>query len=36
MSRPGFRGGPSRLAGAFDAVETVRKVLATLEQQMWW
>ena len=29
-----FVGGPSRLAGAFDAVETVRAVLATLEQQL--
>jgi heat-inducible transcriptional repressor len=29
-----FVGGPSRLAGAFDAVETVRSVLAILEQQM--
>jgi heat-inducible transcriptional repressor len=29
-----FVGGPSRLAGAFDAVETVRSVLGILEQQM--
>jgi heat-inducible transcriptional repressor len=29
-----FVGGPSRLAGAFDAIETVRAVLATLEQQL--
>jgi len=29
-----FVGGPSRLAGAFDALETVRAVLATLEQQL--
>jgi heat-inducible transcriptional repressor len=29
-----FVGGPSRLAAAFDAVETVRAVLATLEQQL--
>jgi len=29
-----FVGGPSRLAEAFDAVETVRSVLSTLEQQM--
>ena len=29
-----FVGGPSRLAGAFDAVETVRSVLAILEQQL--
>ncbi len=29
-----FVGGPSRLAGAFEAVETVRAVLATLEQQL--
>ncbi len=29
-----FVGGPSRLAGAFDAVETVRSVLSILEQQM--
>ena len=29
-----FVGGPSRLAGAFEAVETVRSVLAILEQQM--
>ncbi|HVM06784.1 MAG TPA: heat-inducible transcriptional repressor HrcA [Acidimicrobiales bacterium] len=28
-----FLGGVSRMAGAFDAVETVRKVLGTLEQQ---
>ena len=28
-----FMGGVSRMAGAFDAVETVRKVLGTLEQQ---
>ena len=28
-----FVGGVSRMAGAFDAVETVRKVLGTLEQQ---
>jgi len=29
-----FVGGPSRLAAAFDAVETVRAVLATLEKQL--
>lgn len=29
-----FVGGPSRLAVAFDAVETVRSVMAILEQQM--
>ncbi|MGH8988602.1 MAG: heat-inducible transcriptional repressor HrcA [Acidimicrobiales bacterium] len=29
-----FVGGPSRLASAFDAVDTVREVLATLEQQL--
>ncbi|HVC14996.1 MAG TPA: heat-inducible transcriptional repressor HrcA [Acidimicrobiales bacterium] len=29
-----FVGGPSRLAAAFDAVETVRGVLQTLEQQL--
>jgi heat-inducible transcriptional repressor len=29
-----FVGGPSRLAGAFDAVETVRSVLAILEEQL--
>ena len=29
-----FVGGPSRLAEAFDAVETVRAVLSTLEQQI--
>jgi heat-inducible transcriptional repressor len=29
-----FVGGPSRLADAFDAVETVRSVLGILEQQM--
>ena len=29
-----FVGGPSRLAAAFDAVETVRAVLAALEQQL--
>ncbi len=29
-----FVGGPSRLASAFDAVETVRAVLSTLEQQL--
>lgn len=29
-----FVGGPSRLAEAFDAVETVRSVLSILEQQM--
>ena len=29
-----FVGGPSRLAEAFDAVETVRSVLAILEQQL--
>jgi len=29
-----FVGGPSRLAGAFEAVETVRSVLAILEQQL--
>ncbi len=29
-----FVGGPSRLASAFDAVETVRAVLSILEQQM--
>jgi heat-inducible transcriptional repressor len=29
-----FVGGPSRLAAAFDAVDTVRSVLATLEQQL--
>ncbi|HLN17107.1 MAG TPA: heat-inducible transcriptional repressor HrcA [Acidimicrobiales bacterium] len=29
-----FVGGPSRLADAFDAVETVRSVLAILEQQL--
>ncbi len=29
-----FVGGPSRLAGAFDAVETLRSVLALLEQQL--
>jgi heat-inducible transcriptional repressor len=29
-----FVGGPSHLADAFDAVETVRAVLATLEQQL--
>jgi heat-inducible transcriptional repressor len=29
-----FVGGPSRLAAAFDAVETVRSVLAILEQQL--
>jgi heat-inducible transcriptional repressor len=29
-----FVGGPSRLAVAFDAVETVRSVLGILEQQM--
>jgi len=29
-----FVGGPSRLAGAFEAVETVRSVLALLEQQL--
>ncbi len=29
-----FVGGPSRLASAFDAVETVRSVLAILEQQL--
>lgn len=29
-----FVGGPSRLAAAFDAVDTVRAVLATLEQQL--
>ncbi len=29
-----FVGGPSRLAAAFDAVETVSAVLATLEQQL--
>ena len=29
-----FVGGPSRLAGAFDAVETVRSVLLILEQQL--
>ena len=28
-----FMGGVSRMAGAFDAVDTVRKVLGTLEQQ---
>jgi len=28
-----FMGGVARMAGAFDAVETVRKVLGTLEQQ---
>jgi heat-inducible transcriptional repressor len=39
LSSPGeaehvFVGGPSRLAVAFDAVETVRSVLGILEQQM--
>ena len=29
-----FVGGPSQLAGAFEAVETVRSVLAILEQQL--
>lgn len=29
-----FVGGPSRLAGAFEAVETVRSVLGILEQQL--
>ncbi len=29
-----FVGGPSQLAGAFDAVETVQSVLAILEQQL--
>ena len=29
-----FVGGPSRLATAFDAVETVRSVLTILEQQL--
>jgi len=29
-----FVGGPSRLAAAFDAVETVRQVLSILEQQL--
>jgi heat-inducible transcriptional repressor len=29
-----FVGGPSRLAGSFDAVETVRSVLEILEQQL--
>jgi heat-inducible transcriptional repressor len=29
-----FVGGPSRLAGSFEAVETVRSVLALLEQQL--
>jgi heat-inducible transcriptional repressor len=29
-----FVGGPSRLAAAFDAVDTVRAVLSTLEQQL--
>ncbi len=29
-----FVGGPSRLAAAFDAADTVRAVLATLEQQL--
>jgi heat-inducible transcriptional repressor len=29
-----FVGGPSRLAGAFDAIETVRGVLSILEQQL--
>jgi len=29
-----FVGGPSRLAGSFDAVETVRQVLSILEQQL--
>jgi len=29
-----FVGGPSRLVGSFDAVETVRSVLAILEQQL--
>ncbi|MEI8051599.1 MAG: heat-inducible transcriptional repressor HrcA, partial [Actinomycetes bacterium] len=29
-----FVGGPSRLAGSFDAIETVRDVLAILEQQL--
>lgn len=29
-----FVGGPSRLAGAFDALETVRSVLGILEQQL--
>lgn len=29
-----FVGGPSRLAGAFEAVETVRSVLSILEQQL--
>ena len=32
-SDPVFVGGASRMAGAFDAVETVRQVLSTLEQQ---
>jgi len=31
---PVFVGGPSRLAGAFDAIETVRGVLSILEQQL--
>jgi heat-inducible transcriptional repressor len=39
MVRPGepeqvFVGGPSRLAAAFDAMETVRSVLGILEQQL--
>jgi len=29
-----FVGGPSRLAGSFDAIETVRGVLSILEQQL--
>ena len=31
---PVFVGGPSRLAGSFDAIETVRGVLGILEQQL--
>ena len=31
---PVFVGGPSRLAGSFDAIETVRGVLSILEQQL--
>jgi len=31
---PVYVGGPSRLAGAFDAIETVRGVLTILEQQL--
>ena len=31
---PVFVGGPSRLAGSFDAIETVRGVLSILEQEL--